>query len=79
MYYIQDFGTPEEIEKDPTGGLGYLTYTFDLNRSMESITDGLVDIYRSEHERGNNYFYIEYAGIQYNGNQQGHKFILYRG
>ena len=69
----------EYDEGYPTYGSGYLTFTFGLDETMDEIVQGLVDIYRQEHELyGNNYFYIEYAGIQYNGNQQGHKFILYR-
>ena len=72
--------TQEEYDKwGPSGGMGYFTFNFDLTRTMESIEDGIVSLYRQEHDLyGNNYFYIEYAGIQQTGSQQKHVFILYR-
>ena len=83
--------TQEEYDKwGPSGGMGYFTFTFRLDETMEEIEQGLVDLYRQEHELyGNDYFYIEYAGVMhdgetykgvtYIGSRPGHWFFLYRG
>ncbi len=72
--------TEEEIKNDPTGGMGYFTFNFELNETMDEITQGLVELYQAEQKihPSVQYFYIEYAGIQQTGNQQKHVFILYR-
>lgn len=88
MTYIQDLMTEEEKVNNPTGGLGYFTYTFGLDETMEEIEQGLVELYQVEHKYGCEYFYIEYAGLMHNGDtykgvtyvgsQPGHWFFLYR-
>ena len=72
--------TQEEYDKwGPSGGMGYFTFNFGLDETMESIEDGLVELYRGEQQDyGCKYFYIEYAGIQQTGSQKNHVFILYR-
>ena len=76
--------TKEEYEdfmaNNPMAGMGYFTFNFELTRTMQSIEDGLVELYRGEQQDyGSKYFYIEYVGIQQTGSQQKHVFRLYRG
>ena len=83
---IEEFMT---LDPEAPGNYGYFTFTFRLDETMEEIEQGLVDLYRQEHELyGNNYFYIEYAGVMhdgetykgvtYIGSRPGHWFFLYR-
>ena len=71
--------TQQEYEEGyPTYGSGYFTFNFELTRSMDSIVDGLVELYQGEHRDGENYFYIEYLGKQDIFGTQKHVFKLYR-
>ncbi len=72
--------TQQEYEEGyPTYGSGYLTFNFELNETPDEIVQGLVDIYRQEHNMfENDYFYIEYLGKQDIFGTQKHVFKLYR-